>query len=61
MIYGTAAVGIVVLKNVEQAATAREGRGKVLPGTGSSSNSVMAGDHKNLEIPMGQSLSLIHI
>ena len=34
MIYGTAAVGIIILKNTEQAATERGGRGKVLPGTG---------------------------
>ena len=43
MIHGTAAVGGIVLYNIEQAATARGGRENVLPGTGSSI-SVMAGD-----------------
>ena len=34
VIHDTAAVGEIVLKKTEQAATARRGRGKVLPGTG---------------------------
>ena len=57
MIYGTAAVGEIAIRNTEQAATARGGRGNVLPGR-ASLIPVMAGEYKSMEIPTRHSNKL---
>ena len=53
MIYGTAVMGKMVLRNTEH--DDGRARGKFLPETGYSSIPVMAGDHKNMEIPIRHS------
>ena len=57
MICGTAAVGEIVLKNTEQTATAPGGVERCSRGR-DSSISVMAWDHKNMEIPIRHSNKL---
>ena len=60
MIYGTAAVGEIVHKNTEQAATARGGRAERCSRGRASSILVLAGDRKNMEIPILHSNKTVH-